>query len=460
MGVSLSDLITPTTKEAARAKLLAAAAGLGWAQVDGDSEGDVDLTGAPNGAYDVRLNILTTGSAATLTFRYSLDGGLTWSSSVSPTAGSYVLGSTGVTVKFTGTDADSFIQGDTFTVATFAPPLPVSSWDAFAVPRVLIEIFAVGFSILKNLILKIAAGGLNSLARGKWLTLLADETYDNQRFQGVPTRGIAKVTDAAGVGPRTLAAGVFLVKTASGLRYRAVNTVTLPKNGTEVPVLMQAESPGSQYNVGGSALVVLGTPLPGVTATNDTDWITVSGTDDETDPQLATRNSQKWSSLAPAFTDDGYSYYAKQAAPGAVARTHARVSPSVAGQVDLFLASANGGVASPAVDAVQAALDQIEPLTCTVNVQSATPHVFAITGVAYYFSSHAGTVASDVEAALAAFFATVDIGGVMYLSQLIDALQEVPGMRNVDLTGLVDTQLGDTEVATYTNSLTLTPVTG
>lgn len=460
MGLSLDDLIQTTTKEQARAQLLQAAKGLGWPQVDGDSEGEIALSGSPNGAYDIRLNVLSTGSASTMTFRYSLDAGVSWSSGpFTPSGGAYVLPSTGVTVTFTGSDADSFLSGDTYTVATFAPPLPTSSWSPFAVPRILIEIFAVAFSIIVNLVKKIAAGGLNNEAKGKWLTVLADQVYDNQRTSGVPTQGIAKVSDGAGSGPWTLQQGVFLIQTAGGLRYRASTTVVLTKSGTDIVVPMTAESPGSKYNVGGSALVVVGTPLPGVTATNDTDWITVQGTDDETDPQLATRNTQKWSSLAPAFTDDGYAYYAKQAAPGAVARTHSRVSPSVPGEADLFLASNIGGVAGPVVAAVQAYLDQLEPTTCTVNVQSATSHVFTIAGTAFYFSNHAGTIVGDVDAALVAFFSTVAIGGTMYLSQLIDALQDVDGMRNVDLTGLADTTLSANEVATYVDSLTFTPVT-
>jgi len=251
---------------------------------------------------------------------------------------------------------------------------------------------------------------------------------------------------------------VFLLQTAGGLRYRATSTVVVAQGATNVLVPMRAESPGAAYNVGGSALVVVGTPLPGVVATNDISWITVQGTDDETDTELRTRCEQKWSSLAPAFTDDGYAFYAKQASPG-VTRTHSRVSPTVPGEADLFLAGSNGGVSGPVIAAVQAYLDQILPDCCTVNVDTATPHVFTIAGTAYYFSNHAGTIVAGVDAALAAFFSTVKIGGTMYLSQLIDALQDVPGMRNVNLTGLANTVLSENEVATFVQSLTFTPVT-
>lgn len=457
MGISLDELIQVPTKEAARAQLLQAAAGLGWPFVDGDSEGTIALSGTPNGSYDIRINILSTGSSSSVTFQYSLDGGITFSAGpFTPTAGAYVLGSTGVTVTFTGSAADSFVQGDTFTVATFFPPLQTTSWSPFSVPRILIEIFAVAYTFIMNLVKKIAAGGLNNTSTGKWLTLLSQQVYDNERFQGVPAQGLAKVSDTAGAGPFTLAQGVFLLQTAGGLRYRASSTVTLPKNGSNVIVPMTAESPGSKYNVGGSALVVVGTPLPGVTATNDTDWLTVQGTDDESDTELQTRNSQRWASLAPAFTDAGYSFYAKQAAPGAVTRTATRVSPSVAGQVDLWLAGQSGGVAGGVVTQVQTALNQIEPITCTVNVMTATAHVFTIAGAFNYFSSHAATIHADVDAALQAFFSTVQLGptGVMYLSQLIDALQDVPGCRNVDLISLSDTTLAAGEVATFVDSLT------
>lgn len=458
MGVTLEELITPATKEEARAHLLEGAKGLGWAQVDGDSEGTIALTGTPKGSYDIRITILSVATGTSLTFKYSLDGGKVWSSSVAPTTGSYVLGSTGLTVVFTGSALDSFIVGDTFTVAAFFPPLPTTSWQVFSVPRILLEVFAVAYSILLNLIGKIAGGGLLFYARGKWLSVLADEVYDCQRRAGVAGQGLVTVTDTASAGPFTLAEGIFLLQTAGGLRYRAAETVVLPLGGS-VTLTMRAEAIGSVYtDVGGDALVVVGTPLPGVVATNDVDWVTIQGTNNETDAELQARCAQKWASLAPAFTDDGYGFYAKQAS-AAVTRTHSQVSGSVAGQTDLYLAGSAGGVAGPVVTAVQAAMDQIVPQCCTVNVLSAAPHVFTVLGTAYYRANYSGTVTADVEAALGRFFASVALGGHMYLSQLIDAIQGVPGMRNVDLDpSLADTALSPTEVATYVNSLTLTPV--
>ncbi len=53
----------------------------------------------PNDAYQVRVEILEGGAVATATFRYSLDGGDTWSPSIA-TAASYVIPDSGITIQF------------------------------------------------------------------------------------------------------------------------------------------------------------------------------------------------------------------------------------------------------------------------------------------------------------------------------------------------------------------------
>lgn len=59
----------------------------------------VTLTGTPNGFHDVRIEITTGGALATAVFRWSINGGSTWTSGVT-TAASVVLTGTGLTANF------------------------------------------------------------------------------------------------------------------------------------------------------------------------------------------------------------------------------------------------------------------------------------------------------------------------------------------------------------------------
>jgi hypothetical protein len=59
----------------------------------------VTLSGTPAGYYDLRIEITTGGALATAVFRWSKDGGATWTTSV-VTGASVALGTTGITATF------------------------------------------------------------------------------------------------------------------------------------------------------------------------------------------------------------------------------------------------------------------------------------------------------------------------------------------------------------------------
>lgn len=88
----------------------------------GSSTGTVSVSGSPNDAYEVIVEITRTGaSTGTGAFRYSLDGGYTWSSERT-LAGTYTLENTGLTLTFTdGAGATKFEKGDRFTFSTTPP---------------------------------------------------------------------------------------------------------------------------------------------------------------------------------------------------------------------------------------------------------------------------------------------------------------------------------------------------
>ncbi|HOW82441.1 MAG TPA: DUF2586 family protein [Spirochaetota bacterium] len=76
-------------------------------------------TGTPTGARSFKVQIVAGGAAETATYRYSNDGGVTWSSIyTTPAQGSSIVLTDGVTISFgTGT----FAAGEEYTFATTAP---------------------------------------------------------------------------------------------------------------------------------------------------------------------------------------------------------------------------------------------------------------------------------------------------------------------------------------------------
>ncbi|UZX16558.1 DUF2586 domain-containing protein [Thermus sp. PS18] len=98
------------------------------AQRVGSSTGTVSVTGSPADAYQVIVEITRTGSVAgnDSAFRYSLDGGDTWSAEKALTA-SYALEDTGLTLNFTdGAGPTYFQQGDRFTFTTTPPGMSLT----------------------------------------------------------------------------------------------------------------------------------------------------------------------------------------------------------------------------------------------------------------------------------------------------------------------------------------------
>jgi len=93
------------------------------------STGTVATTGSsPRNTYDVRLLIVLTGTLGSGTFKYSLDGGDTYSAEIQiPSGGTYTIPSSGVVAVFTAGGGPIYFEaGDLFSWSTTAPALTTS----------------------------------------------------------------------------------------------------------------------------------------------------------------------------------------------------------------------------------------------------------------------------------------------------------------------------------------------
>lgn len=92
----------------------------------GTGKGTCTIEGKPNNSYDVELKFIESGGFNKATFKYSIDGGYSFSDETTlPVGGSFELPETGLTLKFTE-DADansSFMADDVIKFSTIAPQM-------------------------------------------------------------------------------------------------------------------------------------------------------------------------------------------------------------------------------------------------------------------------------------------------------------------------------------------------
>ena len=87
--------------------------------------GTFEVKGSPNNAYDIVVEVMDAGECNEGSFRYSLDGGNTFTEEMTiPITGEAELATTGLTAKFTEAEGgDSFMEGDRFTFSTTSPAM-------------------------------------------------------------------------------------------------------------------------------------------------------------------------------------------------------------------------------------------------------------------------------------------------------------------------------------------------
>lgn len=110
------------------------AGSIGSVTKTGTGQGTLTTSGSPLNAFDVVIEITADGRRNTAVFRYSLDGGRTWSLLITvPADGIYAIPGSGITVTFNEYATDptqSFKAGDRYAFATTAPAASVASVNA------------------------------------------------------------------------------------------------------------------------------------------------------------------------------------------------------------------------------------------------------------------------------------------------------------------------------------------
>ena len=223
------------------------------------------------------------------------------------------------------------------------PPnaLPTNSW-VFGDPILsFLKIDAAAFADEDQAIANIAKGGYLSTAAdpslvaasgpfagtSPWLTLWAHEMYAIDRSPATTTTGHVVLTPNANASPIPIVPGQLIVSDGANPPHYFTNTTggTLAAAAPSAPPLVltfAAQSPGSGYNLGDGATLVLVTALPGVGArTFSPGWLITTGNDIQTDAELILECQNSWATLGTGSPAGAYVTWALEAylAPGCAA---------------------------------------------------------------------------------------------------------------------------------------------
>lgn len=466
MGLTLDQLLSPPDREGIRTLLLRALQGVGFTQRPlGFAPGSVVASGVPSAERLLVVKVVTAGQLGTAQVQVSTNGGVSFGSTTTvPSNGQLALAGTGVSLVFSNGPAgvsESFKAGDQFAIQLNVSSFQPTSWQPGSTGLTLLETDAQVTEDVYTLARVFAGGGLLDYAEDDWLDLLGENLYNLLRLQGSFTKGALLLIDTTGAGPFVQAAGSLYARSASGLLYFNESALTIPQSGS-VSATFKAEQVGQRYNVGNGTIRTLSTPLAGVSVNNPDPgsgtWVTTQGADVESDALYRSRCKARWGTLGTGPTAEVYDLWARTASTE-VTRTTVRPSPTVPGEVEVFLAGPSGPVSGGAETDVD---DYIQPrvaLTNTVLVDSATAHAVTVTATVYVRAGFEAQAAIECAANLDALFTALPVGGTLYLSNLIEELSLPAGVRNVTVVAPVaDVVLTALEVATLTQNLTFTTV--
>lgn len=302
----------------------------------------------------------------------------------------------------------------------------------------------------------IMAGWLSSaVARARetgsqvWLELLAYEMFGvTVPGAGYATPTITLVNGGGGNYPRGV--GEITVRnTSTGKTYHNTDAPAPLNAGATVTYQLEADEAGSASGVGVDEIDEIVTTMLGVTIDGNTSGY---ASDAPTPEEIQTLCLATLGALSPNGPPDAYEYVCltpSLSGQTEVTRAYA-YKFSTRGQVQVVVASATGPVSVGSLSQCQDAVEKYAtPLCITPTVSSAVANVHAVSA-----TIHGAAIPSDflpkIEAAVAAYFASVKIAGTVARSAIIAAIHRaVPEIEVVVLTlPATDTVLGALEVPT------------
>lgn len=264
-------------------------------------------------------------------------------------------------------------------------------------------------------------------AWGDYLTLRAEE-FGIQRKQAVKANG--KVTVAGQSGAYIIRGSLF--QTKDGLRFYTTESATIPADGTEADIAVQAADTGVKGNVAPGTITEIPYSIPNVYSVTNPEKCT-DGADEESDAALLARLLFR---VRQPITSGNANHY-RSWAMSVDGVGNCKVIPlwNGNGTVKVIIVTAeNESASSELIQKVARYIESQRPIGATVTVVSPAPVSVDITAEVY------GTVNADaVTAAVSAYFKNTGFSlsyvSLAQIGRLILGVNGITDYRNLKLSG-------------------------
>ncbi len=391
--------------------------------------GTVTPSGANSGGLSIVVKIVLAGGRNAGKFTISRDNGTTYDAAQTliPVAGVYTDALTGITITFSN---DNFLLNDLYSFQSYGlVTLRLQSEspnNSTAVPPLNYTDPAQSITQM-----------VTPLAGVTCSNVSADYSKVVHTGNGTGTIALTRTNPAAPpsacsvtlridvAGDPGVASWSYNLNNAGYVSAGAVASFDIP--GVNIHVQLNAGSSSPGFLLGDTYLV----RAPG-------SWIVQQGQDQESDASLKLRCKARWPALAVVPTLSKYTLWVL-AASTQITQVLPQTDGTVNNKVNLYIAGQAGAVGQYVVNQMHAYLNSVTDLTDFPNVVSATNRAVSLAaGVTVKVkAAQLATAKPLVQAAIAALMNGVGINGKLYLSQLIDAIMNVPGM--IDVLGLTIT---------------------
>lgn len=322
----------------------------------------------------------------------------------------------------------------------------ITNWVIGGVLRTLVELCCFGIAGLYRLLVQIVPMGFVKYATGKWLDLWADSVGIARRKAQKAEGFLLFERDEIGTVVKIPARSIVKTETtASGqeLRYFTTTEVLMLADQDRVAVPIVAELEGANWNVGAGYIRVLVTHIPGIdSVTNEADWLSSEGVDEEDDGSLRKRYYLRWEELSTGSTAGAYESWAYRV-DGVEDVKVIDDHPRGDGTVDVIIRGANGRPTQALLDAVKKFIDTKRPKCSDVLVMGPVEKVIALNILLYLHPQFGdeNIIRSAAEAVLQDFFikrkgaeiTAQEIGQDFVKARLNRYLMEIEWVVNVDL---------------------------
>ncbi len=313
------------------------------------------------------------------------------------------------------------------------------------VVRGLLELYCWGYWQIYALLQRLMRQAVPATASGDWLDTHAasvnlsrrpaTKAKGNVRFLRAPSSSLAgNVAIPARRIVRTLPDGIGQV-----YRYSTVADAVLPAEAAYVDVPVEAEDYGAAANASTGQICELVTPVEGISGiSNEADWLTSEGADEETDAQLQERYALAWAANN-GCTKHAYTSWALSV-PGVTSVSILDQHPRGQGTVDVVVRGADVLPTEALLEKVRAAIAPNVPINDDWLVKGPEPVPCAIAGEIEYTSGDPAAIVAQAEARIRALFAetsplsdvaALQIGQDLTLDLLTHTVLAVPGVKRV-----------------------------